>query len=115
MTRGDIHYVDDDCYGDYDDELLDTGKVGFKAVIVAQFNNMKSRFGLPPVPNGYWRLGRVLEKYRVTGRVGVLKYTIRYFRVPFNPRVLPSIPGYVGYHRLLEVVSPILRFSSFIY
>ena len=65
---------------------------------------MKSRFGLPPVPNGYWRLGRVLEKYRVTGRVGVLKYTIRYFRVPFNPRVLPSIPGYVGYHRLLEVV-----------
>ena len=84
-------------------------------MIVAKFNNMKSRFGLPPVPNGYWRLGRVLEKYRVTGRVGVLKYTIRYFRVPFNPRVLPSIPGYVGYRRLLEVVSPILRFSSFIY
>ena len=51
MTRGDIHFVDEDCDGEYDDELWDTGKVGFKIVIVAQLNNMKSRFGLPPVPN----------------------------------------------------------------
>ena len=42
--------------------------------------------------------GRVLEKIpgsgSGSGRVGVLKYTIGYFRVSFLLSVFPGIPGY---------------------
>ena len=66
--------------------------------------------------------GRVLEKIpgsgSGSGRVGVLKYTIGYFRVSFLLsgisgyfRVFPGISGYIGYHLFfLEVVSQTLRF-----
>ena len=58
--------------------------------------------------------GRVLEKIpgsgSGSGRVGVLKYTIGYFRVSF---LLSGISGYIGYHLfVLEVVSQTLRFFS---
>ena len=68
--------------------------------------------------------GRVLEKIpgsgSGSGRVGVLKYTIGYFRVSFllsgisgYSWVFPGISGYIGYHLFfLEVVSQTLRFFS---
>ena len=43
---------------------------------------------------GYW------TKYQVAGRVGVSKYTIGYFRVPF---LLSGISGYLGYVGYFQV------------
>ena len=68
--------------------------------------------------------GRVLEKIpgsgSGSGRGGVLKYMIGYFRVSFllsgisgYSWVFPGISGYIGYHLFfLEVVSQTLRFFS---
>ena len=68
--------------------------------------------------------GRVSEKIpgsgSGSGRVGVLKYTIGYFRVSFllsgisgYSWVFPGISGYIGYHLyFLRVVSQTLRFLS---
>ena len=45
---------------------------------------------------GFFNIGldQVLEIYRVTGRVGVLKYTIRCFRIPFYFWAFLGIPVY---------------------
>ena len=50
--------------------------------------------------------GRVLDKIpgSGSGRVGVLKYTIGYFRVSF---LLSGISGYVGYFRVFPGMSGI--------
>ena len=39
----------------------------------------------------------LLGSGRVAGQVGMLKYTIGYFRVSFYFRVFPIIPGYIAY------------------
>ena len=50
--------------------------------------------------------GRVLDKIpgsgSGSGRVGVSKYTIGYFRVSF---LLSGIPGYIGYFRVFPGIS----------
>ena len=56
--------------------------------------------------------GRVLDKIpdsgSGSGRIGVLKYMIGYFRVSF---LLSGISGYFGYYRVCQVFSGISGFT----
>ena len=82
------------------------------ALIIKTFKHLKGRFGAVchQCPTGrvfQYRVGsgRVLEKIpgsgSGSGRVGVLKYTIGYFRVPF---LLPGNSGYYGYFRVFRII-----------
>ena len=59
-------------------------------------------------------LGRVLDKIpgsgSGSGRVGVLKYTIGYFRVSF---LLSGISGYFGYFRVFPGISGISGYVGY--
>ena len=59
--------------------------------------------------DGFSRLGRVLEKKRVAGRVGALKYTIVYFVQFFYSRLFPGFPGY--FQAILDILDIISFFG----
>ena len=55
-------------------------------------------------------MDKILGSGSGSGRVGVLKYTIGYFRVPF---LLSGISGYFGYFRVFRVFSGISVFFGY--